>query len=110
MTDLKFECPACGQHMECDRVCGGDVIHCPKCCAELRIPFPTSKTVPGSIERAQLLHPAASLPHTQGSPSKSDAPEPSTPAVTAAQVAEVLCPVCQSQLRINPGIAAKAGN
>src|ERR1051325_11882683 len=28
MSVLKFECPGCGQHMECDRACAGDIIHC----------------------------------------------------------------------------------
>ena len=62
MTILKFECPGCGQHMECDRVCGGDIIHCPRCCAEIRIPFPGTGHIEGSIARAELIGPQTGQP------------------------------------------------
>lgn len=39
MSELKFSCPACGQHVACSKASGGDVIHCPNCEVELRIPF-----------------------------------------------------------------------
>jgi len=100
MSALKFECPGCGQHLECDRACSGDIIHCPRCCAELRIPFNSGSELPGSIARAELiLH----------------APPPSQPASsTAAQSAspqhlttEVICPVCQSELRVRSSVASK---
>jgi hypothetical protein len=92
MSVLKFECPACGQHMECDRACAGDVIHCPRCCAELRIPF---SEIPGSILRAELiLH--APAPASAPAQSKAAAPVPPQPT-------EVICPVCESHLRARPG-------
>src|SRR5205814_4933901 len=52
MSVLKFQCPGCGQNMECDRACAGDVIHCPRCMAELRIPF---NELPGALLRAELI-------------------------------------------------------
>ena len=111
MTDLKFECPACGQHMECDRACSGDVIHCPKCCAELRIPFRPPKPLPGSIERAELLHVATSPPNTHATSANGAAQEPTAAAASpdAVQHADVTCPVCQSQLRVRPAAIRKSG-
>jgi hypothetical protein len=97
MSVLKFECPGCGQHMECDRACAGDIIHCPRCCAELRIPF---SEMPGSILRAEMILHAPKAP----------APAPSVPAPAPAppRPVEVICPVCESQLRVRSG-ASKVG-
>jgi hypothetical protein len=84
--------------MECDRACAGDIIHCPRCCAELRIPF---SEMPGSILRAELILHAP----------KPAAPAPAAPAPAAARPpkpVEVVCPVCESQLRVRDG-AGKAG-
>jgi ribosomal protein S27E len=101
MNVLKFECPGCGQHLECDSSLGGDVIHCPRCCAELRIPFGGSADIPGTIKRAEMiLHaPAAAPPSPQGSQ------PPAQPAPAALEPMEVLCPVCQSQLRVRAEVS-----
>src|SRR6476646_7182343 len=92
MSVLKFECPGCGQHMECDRACAGDVIHCPRCCAELRIPF---SEMPGAIVRAELILHAPAKP-------AAPAPIPAAPPTPAAppQPVEVICPICESHLRV----------
>jgi hypothetical protein len=98
MSVLKFECPGCGQHMECDRACAGDVIHCPRCCAELRIPF---SEIPGSILRAELiLHapkPAVTAPATPA------------PAAPPPRPRELICPVCESHLRV-PNATTPSGS
>lgn len=39
MSELKFSCPACSQHIMCSKAYGGNVIQRPNCKAELRIPF-----------------------------------------------------------------------
>jgi hypothetical protein len=108
MTGVKFECPGCGQHIECDKACCGDVIHCPRCCAELRIPFPKPQDFPGTIERAEMLMHAPTPPtaglealSTQGS-----APQEKRP----AEPIEVSCPVCHSELRVKTGGANKANS
>jgi hypothetical protein len=84
MSQLRFECPSCGQHVECEKAYGGHVIHCPNCTAEIRIPFsntaiPTELTVP----KAQLVDPSTAKP------------------ILAAAEAhrEFICPVCKSELR-----------
>ncbi|SRR6266581_448525 len=105
MSALKFECPGCGQHLECDRACGGDIIHCPRCCAELRIPFGGSSEFPGAVARAELiLHAPAAVPAAPATP-----PAAATPAVsTAAERQTVICPVCESELRVPASAAAKS--
>jgi len=85
MSELRFECPACGQHVECEKQYGGHVIHCPKCCAELRIPF-ANTALPSelSVQKAQLVDPAAVKPPTE---------------LAAESSREFVCPVCKSELR-----------
>src|SRR5262249_37494509 len=101
MSVLKFECPGCGQHMETDRACAGDIIHCPRCCAELRIPF---SEIPGSILRAEIIFHAPKAPATAPAAVPASAPTPPPP----ARPVEVICPVCESELRVRSG-APKVG-
>jgi len=89
MTDVKFECPFCGQNLECNRACGGDVIHCPRCCAEIRVPFSTPTEIEGSLLRAELISPPAA-----------PAEAPHQPSNKPVQPAEVICPACQARLRV----------
>src|SRR5438105_12681511 len=87
MSVLKFECPACGQHLECDRVCSGDIIHCPRCCAQIRIPFESTAHIEGSVARADLIAPAGGQT-AQANQQPSNAPK------------ELICPVCHAELRV----------
>jgi hypothetical protein len=86
--------------METDRACAGDIIHCPRCCAELRIPF---SEIPGSILRAELILHAPKAP----APAPA-APAPGVPAPAPPRPTEVICPVCESELRVRSG-ASKVG-
>lgn len=91
MSVLKFECPGCGQHLECDRACSGDIIHCPRCCAQLRIPFESTAHIEGSIARAELVAaPATPVPKPEIKAEKQSPKQPK----------ELICPVCQAQLRV----------
>jgi hypothetical protein len=86
--------------MECDRACAGDIIHCPRCCAELRIPF---NEMPGSVLRAELILHAPEAPTSPASP---------VPAQTPAQppvATEAICPICESHLRLRNGTAKSDG-
>src|SRR6266496_4196565 len=96
MSILKFQCPGCGQNMECDRACAGDVIHCPRCMAELRIPF---NELPGAILRAELILHAPDS--STAAPASITEPVP--------QTTEVLCPVCESHLRVSANGNSKPG-
>ena len=38
MNELKFVCPSCGQHVECDTIHAGENFPCPACAALVRVP------------------------------------------------------------------------
>ncbi len=38
MSDLKFNCPSCGQHVQCDIDHAGENIPCPSCAHLIRVP------------------------------------------------------------------------
>ena len=38
MSDLKFSCPACGQHIQCDSSHAGENLPCPACAHLIRVP------------------------------------------------------------------------
>jgi len=38
MSETKFACPVCGQHITCDSRCGGTKLECPTCFRELVVP------------------------------------------------------------------------
>jgi hypothetical protein len=91
MSMLKFECPSCNQNLECDRACSGDIIHCPRCCAQIRIPFESVGQVEGSVVHADLIAPP---------PNQAAQPQPEVKKENPAAPKEVICPVCRSELRV----------
>jgi hypothetical protein len=38
MSDLKFSCPSCGQHIQCDETHAGKNLPCPDCAHLIRVP------------------------------------------------------------------------
>ena len=38
MSDLRFSCPSCGQHVQCDSTHAGENIPCPSCAQLIRVP------------------------------------------------------------------------
>jgi hypothetical protein len=44
MSDFKFSCPHCDQHLQCDEQFAGRQIQCPKCDHLIRIPPVPGKT------------------------------------------------------------------
>ena len=40
MSEFKFACPVCGQHMKCDATQGGSVMECPTCFQKIIAPQP----------------------------------------------------------------------
>lgn len=43
MSEFKFACPICGQHMSCDRDKAGSHIQCPSCFREIIVPQPPAE-------------------------------------------------------------------
>jgi hypothetical protein len=46
MAELKFSCPHCGQHIQCDELWGGHQIQCPACHGDLTVPAQVSAPTP----------------------------------------------------------------
>src|SRR5690242_21488678 len=56
MSELKFICPACNQHISCEKAYVGHKLPCPTCGAELRVPFSNSPGgAPNALPRAELI-------------------------------------------------------
>lgn len=51
MSDIKFSCPGCGQHITCDESLGGNEVQCPGCKAVMVVPggapAPAAAACPG---------------------------------------------------------------
>jgi hypothetical protein len=107
MSDLKFTCPACGQHMECEKAYVGAETNCLNCNAELRIPFSHTPPEPNTLlPHAELIvKPVAPAPDPsmlktlEPSPKPVAAPNPTPP--FQPDELHCLCPVCQSELEVS---------
>lgn len=75
MADIKFSCPSCGQHIQCEDQWAGRQIACPACAASLAVP---------QIQAAPAPVPTvAPAPAPSSSPS---APTPGSPAPAARRL------------------------
>jgi predicted nucleic acid-binding Zn ribbon protein len=94
MSLVKFECPGCGQNMECERACSGDLIHCPRCCAQIRIPFRNPSELEGSVLRAELVGPVGNATTAQhdGAPAR--------PKQAHEASAQIECPACHAEMKV----------
>jgi hypothetical protein len=55
MSDLRFSCPACGQHIQCDASHAGENLPCPACAVITRVPANAAivvKPIPSATESA----------------------------------------------------------
>jgi hypothetical protein len=66
MSEFKFACPVCGQHMQCDSSQGGTVMECPTCFQKI-----TAPQAPSSDEQKFIItgtkkgeRPASAIPET----------------------------------------------
>ncbi len=66
MSEFKFACPVCGQHMMCDSSSGGTVMECPTCFQKI-----TAPQAPSSDEQKFIItgtkksdRPASTIPET----------------------------------------------
>jgi hypothetical protein len=67
MSDFKFECPHCSQHLQCDEQLSGRQILCPKCQHLIRIPPVPGKTVEYQAETGKTWATYVSPPRAAGS-------------------------------------------
>jgi hypothetical protein len=58
MSDLKFTCPSCAQHIRCDESYAGERIPCPNCASLVRVPvdapLATEAPIPAAISPAPI--------------------------------------------------------
>jgi hypothetical protein len=52
MSDIKFACPHCDQHIACDESHGGRVLQCPACLGAMRIPQVARVATPDQLRLA----------------------------------------------------------
>lgn len=71
MSDLKFSCPHCEQHVLCDDSYGGHQIQCPTCQRQITIPLkikpPRDRQVGSGPESIQAADPPAQAPECTAS-------------------------------------------
>lgn len=102
MSDFKFSCPACGQHIACDTSNAGMNIACPACQTAITVPQPPPAAAapagpPGlSIASSQARHTAseaqshaAMVSHTQHS--QPSASRPGGQKTSALAIASLVC-------------------
>ena len=87
MSDLKFSCPSCAQHIQCDESYAGERIPCPNCATLVRVPVDAplapTKPVAEDIPQAPPGPGAAAVPTLEENFSKgSETPLPTTPPMT----------------------------
>lgn len=69
MSDFKFDCPKCGQHLKCDVQCSGQQIDCPTCKTQFAIPAPPARPAPAMPKSGMTF-----VPETWRAASGSDKP------------------------------------
>jgi len=126
MTELKFDCPSCGQHIQCSPECANQNVPCPSCASLIRVPADAELTDSSGVATEENPFQAPEKPKV----SYADAEEPRQPqkeaiaasrpvprvenkpvsavreeleaSRPAAPQSELLCvcPVCRSELRV----------
>ncbi len=74
MNEIKFACPSCGQHIQCDEAYVGRKIVCPMCRAEIAVPRTAPGQPGGTLPEAHLI--AASPGRAPSEPVHSGARKP----------------------------------
>ncbi len=82
MSEFKFSCPHCNQHIKCDESASGRQIECPTCHHLIRIPPDPGKTAdyrPESGLTWQTFVPSGNVPHPNGLIVEPTPPPPKPP-------------------------------
>lgn len=105
MSEIKFGCPACGQHISCSAAYCDSVVHCPNCRTEIRVPC--SPDLNTSSERPKLKLQSSTTGHGHAVSDPTNSTVKSPPAANEKEL-HCRCPVCQSNLRIPASAAAQS--
>jgi ribosomal protein S27E len=70
MSELKFSCPSCGQHVQCDISHAGENIPCPSCAQLIRVPHqgdvvkvkPTANENPFAVDEEKVSYTSTQEP------------------------------------------------
>src|SRR5688572_29925440 len=99
MSDLKFSCQHCSQHISCGPEYAGMQIKCPACQNDITIPRPAAATPapaaapsPGPLRVSMPSSHSAPPPSPPPPPSRSSAPPPPGAAVSGLSVARPAAP------------------
>lgn len=76
MSDLKFSCPSCGQHVQCDIAHAGENIPCPSCAQLIRVPHqgdvvkvkPTATENPFEVDEEKVSYTSTQEPAKENVP------------------------------------------
>ena len=74
MSDIKFSCPQCGQHITCDELCMGMEVACPGCQQTLTVP----QMAPAPAAAPPPTQPRITINRTAHQPAAAAAPPPRT--------------------------------
>jgi hypothetical protein len=121
MSDIKFSCPQCGQHISCDAPWSGHQIQCPACQGSLvvpRIQTPPAATEPVATSPApgrpklsagstQVARPTAPGPAPRKQPVRRP-PKTPNPLVKFAVIGVVLAALAWAGFTYLPGLVNQA--
>jgi hypothetical protein len=87
MSDLKFTCPSCGQHIQCDQDYANEKIPCPNCGSVVRVPVDapivTKAPTPEATPSAPAITSGLEVPTLEDNfLQESGTPVPSAPPMT----------------------------
>jgi len=86
MSDLKFSCPSCAQHIRCDESCAGEKLPCPACGSLVRVPVDApiaTKATVAAMTPAPVQTGAANVPTLEENfLQEPGVPLPTTPPMT----------------------------
>ena len=93
MSEFKFACPVCGQHITCDSDSAGTQMNCPTCFRKLVVPQAPAPGSKNFVLTAALVQerPATALENGKGSAAPTSAPAKKFPIVAIAVGAGLVC-------------------
>jgi hypothetical protein len=109
MSDIKFACPNCQQHIQCGAGYAGLEIPCPTCQVKMTVPTPVGAPVP-AMAAAPALRTAASAPPPVAAASEAAVGEPTCPScgnVVAPRA--IMCVKCGTNLRTGQKMMTPGG-